>query len=80
MKLPARPTARLANEEKASVQQAAVLVGSWVSSTFSCLIKLKVCVNHNATDIITRPHSNSPPTLTGAGHQRTVSTNTGCNQ
>ena len=22
----------------------------------------------------------SPPTLTGAGHQRTVSTNTGCNQ
>ena len=25
-------------------------------------------------------HSNSPPTLTGAGHQRTVSTSIGCSQ
>ena len=29
---------------------------------------------------IEREHSHSPPTLTGAGHQRMVSTSTGCNQ
>ena len=29
---------------------------------------------------MSRKKGNSPPTLIGAGHQRTVSTNTGCKQ